>query len=142
MSWSIEEAIAYYRQQGAPQDQGMLIELLREVQRESKGILSPGQTGRIAAALGIKETLLLALIRRIPDLRLGDEHLLELCTGPNCGKCRKLADFVRQNCQGHPGLQVKAIPCMRQCQKGPNLRFDGQVYHGADEALVRRLLDD
>ena len=140
MSWNMKEAIAYYRQQGAPQDQGMLIELLREAQRESGGTLSAGQTGRIAAALGTKEALLLALIRRIPDLHLSGEHLLELCAGPNCGKSRALREFIRENCQGKSGITVKAIPCMRQCQKGPNLRWDGQVYHGADEELVRKLL--
>jgi hypothetical protein len=31
---------------------------------------------------------------------------------------------------------------MRQCGKGPNIRWDGQLYNGADEALLRRLVGD
>ncbi|MDO5151848.1 MAG: hypothetical protein Q4D50_00605 [Eubacteriales bacterium] len=37
MSWSLEEAIAYYRTQGAPGDQSALTGFLREVQRENGG---------------------------------------------------------------------------------------------------------
>jgi NADH:ubiquinone oxidoreductase subunit E len=31
---------------------------------------------------------------------------------------------------------------MRLCGKGPNIRFDGKLYHGADAALVEKLLDE
>jgi NADH:ubiquinone oxidoreductase subunit E len=29
---------------------------------------------------------------------------------------------------------------MRQCGKGPNLRFDGKLYHGADAKLLEQLM--
>ena len=32
--WTLEEALAYYRRQGAPGEQGALVALLREVQEE------------------------------------------------------------------------------------------------------------
>ena len=32
--WTLEEALAYYRRQGAPGEQGALVALLREVQRQ------------------------------------------------------------------------------------------------------------
>ena len=41
-----------------------------------------------------------------------------------------------------PGLTVRTVPCMRQCGKGPNIRFDGRLYNGADEALIRSLLQE
>ena len=39
MSWTLEEAVAYYKKQGAPQDQTALINLLREIQTESGGAI-------------------------------------------------------------------------------------------------------
>ena len=35
MNWDIQEAISYYKTQGAPADQNALVNLLREVQEES-----------------------------------------------------------------------------------------------------------
>jgi hypothetical protein len=37
-------------------------------------------------------------------------------------------------------VTVKTIPCQRLYGKGPNIRFDGQLHHKADEALIRKLL--
>jgi hypothetical protein len=31
---------------------------------------------------------------------------------------------------------------MRQCGKGPNLRFDGTLYNGADETLLAKLMKE
>ena len=39
-------------------------------------------------------------------------------------------------------VTAKYVPCMRLCGKGPNIRWDGVLYHSADEALIRRLLKD
>lgn len=39
--WTLEEALAYYRRQGAPGEQGALVALLREVQEERGGALPP-----------------------------------------------------------------------------------------------------
>ena len=94
----------------------------------------------IAAFYGTKEGVLLALIRRIPRLKLSDVHTLELCAGPNCGKHTALAAFAEKNCGSK--VKLKFVPCMRMCARGPNLRFDGKLYHGADEDLLRKLLGD
>ena len=32
--WNLEEAVSYYKKQGAPSDQSALVSLLREVQQE------------------------------------------------------------------------------------------------------------
>ena len=139
MAWDLEEAIGYYRKQGAPRDQTALVNLLREVQQESGGIPA-WIIGAVAEAYGVKESLLLALIRRYPSLRLADTHTLELCAGPNCGKHAALAAAAEK--LRDRGITVKFTPCMRQCGKGPNLKWDGKLYHKADEALLKKLLEE
>lgn len=138
MDWNLEEALAYYKKLGAPGDQNALISLLREIQQAHGGIPRHLLT-EIAGHYGIKDSLLLALIRRIPSLRLGDTHVLEICSGPNCSKRAALGTVAEKLCAGKAA--VKYVPCMRLCGKGPNIKWDGKVYHGADEALIRRLTE-
>ncbi len=139
MEWNIEEAVAYYKQQGAPADQSALTALLYEVQSNSGGSVPLHLIPRIAEGLGAKESLILALIRRIPRLRLGDTHLLEICAGPNCGKHTALAAAAEKLRSGK--IAVRFIPCQRMCGKGPNIRWDGKLYHRADETLLRELTE-
>ena len=141
MEWNLQEAIGYYRSQGAPGDQTALTALLKEIQKE-QGSIPAYMVTEAAQAYGIKESLLLALIRRMPSLRLADSHCLELCCGPNCPKRLDLAGFVENTWGSKPaGFTVKLVPCMRQCGKGPNIRWDGKLYNGADEALLRKLVE-
>jgi NADH:ubiquinone oxidoreductase subunit E len=139
MPWNLEEAIDYYKKKGAPSDQNALIGLLREIQQENGGRIPRAAILPVADGCRVKESLLLALIRRIPSLRLADTHCLEICGGPNCSKRADLMTFVEKNCP--PGVEVKEVPCMRLCGKGPNVRWDGQLYHQADPELLRRLLE-
>ena len=141
MQWKLEEALDYYRRQGAPADQNALTGLLREVQSEYGAI--PGWIlGEIASAYAIKETFLQAIVRRIPSLRLQNSHCLELCGGPNCSKRAKLAAFVEKTYGRNPeGFTLKYVGCMRMCGKGPNLRWNGKVYNQATEALIRSLVE-
>ena len=141
MNWNLEEAISYYRTQGAPGDQSVLIRLLREVQQEKGGAIPAFAIGVIAREYGIKEGILLALIKRIPSLRLGQGHCLELCSGPNCGKHRELAQYAEKLGRESSGkLEVKFVPCMRLCGKGPNIRWDGKLYHKATRELLDELV--
>lgn len=140
MVWNLDEAIAYYKQQGAPADQSALISVLREIQREHGGRIPKGALTCVADRYQIKEGLLLALIRRIPSLQLGDTHILELCAGPNCGKCAALAACA-EKLAASGNFALKYVPCMRQCGKGPNLRWDGKLYHQATEKLLRELTE-
>lgn len=141
MNWNLEEAVSYYKKLGAPGDQSAVISLLREIQQEHGGSIPKQLLPEIAQGLSTKEALLLALIRRIPSLRLGDTHTLELCSGPNCGKAVALATLAEQLCRESPGtFTLKFVPCMRLCGKGPNLKWDGTLHHKADEALLRKLV--
>lgn len=142
MSWSLEEAAEYYRKQGAPGDQTAVINLLREIQQENGGI-PKYMLSQLAAVYGIKEGFFLAFIKRLPSLRLADTHCLELCGGPNCSKRAQLAAFVEKTWGAKPKqFTVKYVPCMRLCAKGPNIRWDGRLYHRADEALLRGLISE
>ena len=140
MDWNMEEAVAWYKKQGAPGDQTAVTALLREAQTEHSGRIPRHLLAGIAAGLGVKESFLLAVIRRIPSLKLSDVHCLEICAGPNCGKSTALAVFAEQ--LRSEKITVRFVPCMRLCGKGPNIRWDGTLYHQADEALLRRLIKE
>lgn len=143
MSWSFEEAAEFYRKQGAPGDQNAVVNLLREIQRECGGSIPKFALARLAELYGIKEGFFLAFVKRLPSLQLADTHCLELCGGPNCPKKAPLAAFVEKTYGTKPkGFTVKYVPCMRLCAKGPNIRWDGKVYHRADEALIRKLISE
>lgn len=143
MEWSMTEALEYYKKLGAPRDQSALISLLREVQQENSGSIPLSALPEIAKCYEIKESFLLALIKRIPSLRLSNVHTLELCAGPNCGKHTALAAYAEQlHTACHGKFTLKFVPCMRMCAKGPNLKWDGTIYHKADQKLLEKLLRD
>ena len=139
MAWELKEAAEYYKKQGAPSDQNALVGLLREIQEEY-GAVPANLLPEAAAYLGTKESFLLAVIRRQPRLRLADTHVLELCAGPNCGKAVDLAALAEKLCAEKPGVTLRFRGCMRQCGKGPNLKWDGQIYNRADAELLKKLL--
>ena len=142
MDWNLKEAMDVYRRQGAPGDQNALIALLREVQQQEGGRLSRAALAEIARGYGIKDALLTAIIRRIPSLKLADHHVLELCGGPNCGRSRELADMAEAVAAASGGkIKLKFVPCMRMCGKGPNLRWDGELHHGATKDLLQKLTE-
>ena len=139
MAWELKEAAEYYKKQGAPSDQNALVGLLREIQEEY-GAVPANLLPEAAAYLGTKESFLLAVIRRQPRLRLADTHVLELCAGPNCGKAVELAALAEKLCAEKLGVTLRFRGCMRQCGKGPNLKWDGQIYNRADAELLKKLL--
>jgi NADH:ubiquinone oxidoreductase subunit E len=142
VNWNLEEAVAYYKRQGAPGDQNALVSLLKEIQHENGGSLPSHIPDTLAPMLGIKGTFLTALIRRFPSLRLSDKPVLEICCGPNCPRRSDLMTFAEKTWGKSPaGFVLKAVPCMRLCGKGPNIRWKGQLFHGATETLLLELID-
>lgn len=134
----MQELLGYYGRMGAPGDQTALVNLLKEVQC-LHGAVPKWAVTEIAEGYGIKESFVLAVVKRIPSLRLQDTHLLELCTGPNCGKYAQLAAAAETLCK-EKGIPLKFIGCQRMCGKGPNIRWDGKLYHKATEELLKELL--
>ena len=143
MAWHLEEAVSYYKAQGAPKDQAALVSLFREIQQEYGGSIPLPCLGAVAESYGVKVSFLQAVIKRIPALRLGDTHELCLCAGPNCGKHTRLAACAEKLCAASKGkVALKFTGCMRMCGKGPNVKFDGKLYHQATEELLRQLIED
>ena len=134
----MKEMLAYYRRQGAPGDQTALVGLLKELQ-QTYGAVPKWAVGEIAEEYKVKESFILAVVKRIPSLRLQDTHLLQLCAGPNCGKHTALAAEAEKLCK-LKGVELKYMGCQRMCGKGPNIRFDGKLYHKATVELLQELL--
>ena len=134
----MQELLDYYRRQGAPGDQNALVNLLKELQ-QTHGAVPKWAVAEIAEAYKVKESFILAVVKRIPSLRLQDTHLLQLCAGPNCGKHTALAAEAEKLCK-LKGVELKYMGCQRMCGKGPNIRFDGKLYHKATVELLRELL--
>ena len=149
--WTVREAIEYYQGQGARRDQGMLVALLREVQEERGGVLPSEGVAGIAAAYGVKDTFLAAVIKRYPGLRPQEApHRLELCGGPRCASrdAARLAAFVEAHYAVRPGgvsakggFFYRMTGCMKNCPNGPSIKWDGELHSRADEALIRTLVE-
>jgi NADH:ubiquinone oxidoreductase subunit E len=141
MLWSLEEALQHYQNLGAPRDQGAIISLLKEIQTEM-GCVPQWAITRAAEYYGIAPSLILALIRRVPRVRLENSHLLEICGGPNCPRKKDLMTLVEKRYGKNPReFTLRQVGCMRQCGKGPNIRWDGKIFNGADEDLIRSLVE-
>ena len=139
--WNLDEALGWYKQMGAPTDQSALVQLLREVQQENGGAIPKGLLPALAEGLGVKESYLMAVVRRFPSLRIADTHTLELCAGPNCGKAASLAAAAEILC-AQKGVKFSYTGCMRLCGKGPNLKLDGKLYNKADVEMLQKLLEE
>ena len=140
MAWELQEALEYYQTEGAPRDQLALLNLLKEIQKEQG--LSLSAVNRAAEFYQVKESFLLAIIRRYPSLHLQNTHCLEICCGPNCSRRGTLADYAEKAAKGRKDLELRRSGCMRMCGKGPNIKWDGKLYSGADEKLIRQLLGE
>lgn len=134
----MQDLLEHYRRQGAPGDQTALVALLKEVQ-STHGAVPKWAVAEIAESYQVKESFILAVVKRIPSLRLQDTHLLELCAGPNCGKHTALAAEAEKLCK-LKGITLKYMGCQRICGKGPNIKYDGKLYHKATENLIKELL--
>ena len=142
MSWTLEDAIAYYGTQGAPSDQTALVALLREIQQELGGRIPTYVIAAAAATYGVKESFLSAVIRRYPSLHVENVHRLELCAGQNCGRHTALHALAEQMCHASKGkVELRYLGCQRMCGKGPNLKWDGRLYNRVDEALLKSLFE-
>jgi len=136
---ALNEALAYYAEQGAPGDQQMLAALLREVQQQSGGVLRAEVLSVISRSYGVNCSLLRALISRIPSLRMEDApHRLEMCS--TCAASRALAQVAARLSREQGGFEYCLTPCMKNCKNGPSIRWDGKLHSHADEELLRKLI--
>lgn len=149
-NWELQEAISYYRTQGAPAAQEALVALLREVQSENGGVLPDAALSEIAAAYGLRETFLSAIVRRYPSLRPQQApHRLELCGGANCTRQSSAAlrsaveaayGVKNGGISAAGGFSFRVTGCMKNCGKGPSLKWDGRLFAKATPELLHRLV--
>ena len=143
----LTDSLDYYRAQGAPGDQQMLVYLLREVQDQCGGTLDAEALNAVCQAYGLKMNLLTALIRRVPSLRLSSvPNRLEACG--TCPKGRALRAFIEETWQvksggacEKAGFSYHVTGCMKNCKNGPSIRWNGKLHSHADEQLVRSLIE-
>ena len=150
-SWTLQEAISYYQSQGAPGQQTALVSLLREVQEENGGVIPDAALQEIAAAYALKETYLTAIVKRYPSLRTASApHRLEVCGGPNCARqnSARLRTWIEETYGATSGgisqvgkFSYRVCGCLKHCGRGPNIKWDGEVYEHADETLLRSLIE-
>jgi len=144
MNQSLMELIAYYTDQGAPADQQMLIALLREAQEADGGALTDETLSCIAQTYHMKQSMLHALIRRIPSLRTADApHRLEMCQ--TCPKGAELRAWVEREFdirsgQSRAGFSYHVVPCMKNCRFGPSVRWDGELVPDMTLEKLKKLL--
>lgn len=138
--------IDYYRQQGVPGDQQMLIALLKEVQAAEGGILTKSALQEITVAYDLKESILLALVRRIPALKYEDiPHKLEICATCKCsGDLRSYIEETLGVKNGtankEAGFAYRTVNCMKNCKNGPSVRWDGVLYSRVTIDLLKKLM--
>ncbi|RGZ03344.1 hypothetical protein DXA14_16545 [Hungatella hathewayi] len=79
------EIVDYYSSQRDAGSQENIVEMLREVQ-ELYGYIPSEKTGAMAEATGVKQTLLLQLIKLYPSFKKAPYgHCITVCTGARCG---------------------------------------------------------
>lgn len=147
--WNIHEAVEYYKGQDAPQNQFAMVELLKEAQEHNGGVLTDCLIEDIATLLNIKVTFLNAVIKRYPSLKTAQApHSLEVCGGKNCAANASAA--LLKHIRGaygaesggistKGGFSFKICGCLKHCGKGPNIKWDGEIYNAATPELIKKL---
>lgn len=148
MGQELQEIIEAYSARGAARDQNELVQLMREAQTLYGGVLPQTALDGIAEALGLKRTFLDALLRRYPSIKTdAARHTLAVCCGKNCAKRDALADFVQQEYSVQPGgvakagFRFQAAGCMKNCGKGPCVKWDGEIHTGMTAEKLRQLIE-
>lgn len=149
-NWNLNEALEYYRSQGAPQNQNALVELLREVQKENGNAIPQTAIDEIADKLNIKTSFLSAIIKHYPSLRTEEApHLLEICNGERCQNknCGQLKNYIEKTyyvkngrVSKTGGFSYKTVGCMNNCAKGPNIKWDGKLYSNVNEQMLKSVI--
>ena len=103
----------------------------------------------IAALLNTKVTFLNAVIKRYPSLKPASApHRLEVCGGKNCAAngSAALLKHIRGaygaesgGISTKGGFSFKICGCLKHCGKGPNIKWDGEIYNAATPELIKKL---
>ena len=127
-----QEIVDYYGGQKDAKSQDNIVEMLREVQ-ELYGYIPSEKTGAMADTLGVKQTLLLQLVKLYPSFKKAPYgHCITVCTGARCGSEGSAEVFeavlkaVETSVSGAFKIMMKE--CLKQCKTAPNLMVDSDSY--------------
>ena len=142
------QILSFYQGRGAASDQNELVALLRETQELYGGVIPQHALDEIARVLGFRETFLPAVLKRYPSIKTeAVRHSLTVCQGPSCGRRRELLDFLSREYGVEPGgvapagFRLQTGGCMKNCGKGPCVRWDGVVHTGMTPDALRALIE-
>ena len=127
-----QEIVDYYGGQKDAKSQDNIVEMLREVQ-ELYGYIPSEKTSAMADALGVKQTLLLQLIKLYPSFKKAPYgHCITVCTGARCGSegSAEVFEAVLKAVETRESGAFKIMmkECLKQCKTAPNLMVDSDSY--------------
>ena len=141
--------LSFYQGRGAASDHNELVSLLRETQTLYGGVIPQHALDEIARAFGFRETFLPAVLKRYPSIKTeAARHSLTVCQGPSCSRQRELLDFLTREYGAAPGgvaaagFRLQTGGCMKNCGKGPCVRWDGVVHTGMTPETLRALIEE
>lgn len=140
----LQEILEYYKGQNVPADQGLLVEMLREIQ-EVYGFLPTDLMPEIAEASGMKESIVRKLVKLYPSLKFADyAHTIRVCTGVNCSResAGGILDELLEAVKEYGPAQFKVVTgaCLKSCATAPNCMIDGDLYTNVKAGEIKGML--
>lgn len=152
MNEELIEIIDYYAGKTRRCDQNELVSVLREAQELCGGILKEQALEVICSELSLKRTYIDTVMKFIPDLKTEKiKHRLEVCSGKNChSKDRmNLSAYIEKTYEVKSGavsdqgeFYYKLCGCLKNCRKGPCIKWDGEVFTEMTPEKVSRLVEN
>mgnify|MGYP003377536227 FL=1 len=144
-----EETAKYYQSLQAQNDQETLVQFLRETQ-DIFGCIPHDAKVKISEIMGMGTVIIDKIISMYPSLTAEKfQTEITVCSGASCSSknAQKLLSEIQTLLQIRPGQVTKdgrykltAKPCMKQCNKGPNLMIGNALYHNIDLEKLKTLL--
>lgn len=144
-----EETAKYYQSLQAQNDQETLVQFLRETQ-DIFGCIPHDAKVKISEIMGMGTVIIDKIISMYPSLTAEKfQTEITVCSGSSCSSknAQKLLSEIQTLLQIRPGQVTKdgrykltAKPCMKQCDKGPNLMIGNALYHNIDLEKLKTLL--
>lgn len=140
-----QEIIEYYEAQRDAGSQDNIVALLREVQ-DVYGYIPTEKTAAMAERLGIKEAVILKLIKLYPSFKKAPySHWITVCTGTRCAEKGASAVFEAVmkavEAKGSGSFKIVMKECLKRCGTAPNLMVDGDSYGNVKPEDIASILE-
>ena len=107
---------------------------------------------RVCKELGVKDSYINTVIKFTSDIKTEKvAHRLSICKGENCKSkgSSELHDHIIKKYKVNPGkvsekygFSYDVCGCMKQCAKGPNIRWDGKIYSKVTTKMLDSLITE